>query len=351
MSFPREQQSSSTSSSAVVDSLSLFSSVSHNHNTIVRKINKNGSNSTPLSSTASCTIPNFRQALGLRGKIYRCASPDESLAKFLSSQSSSFARTSATSTSNSNVAIDNEKEVNSSYKNIPLLLSKVEKDLFFNSKSKTLVLDLRSPKERNDELAELWINHNMNNDEKTTLPSVSRSAAIIQDEEVRRIVRRTTNDHNTQQQSQAHQHGLLVLRINVITPSKLFYYLDQHWLSPVENEKEKNNNYHQENNIVNDHITTRTNIQRQKKELRRHVQTQTLHSKGLPGLYEAILETSKHELCIALQEITKHLEPKTILHQDTRTTMISTASVSSKNNNTININNKVVIHCVQGKDR
>lgn len=54
------------------------------------------------------------------------------------------------------------------------------------------------------------------------------------------------------------------------------------------------------------------------------IRIEALNKRGLPGLNEAIMECGGADLCLTLQEMTKHLE---------------------------NTDSSIVFHCVQGKDR
>jgi Tyrosine phosphatase family len=65
----------------------------------------------------------------------------------------------------------------------------------------------------------------------------------------------------------------------------------------------------------------------------------TLNEHGLPGLYEAILETGGDDLCLALRRMTEHLEVTT-------TAGTTTATASDDDDSSV-----VVFHCVKGKDR
>jgi hypothetical protein len=65
-----------------------------------------------------------------------------------------------------------------------------------------------------------------------------------------------------------------------------------------------------------------------------------LNTRGLAGLNEAILETGKQSLCLALKFITIYLEHLQVDDDDGNVQKAEDRS-----------NKKVVIHCVQGKDR
>jgi len=144
-----------------------------------------------------------------------------------------------------------------------------------------LVLDLRSDSERNNTLAQSWRKQSPGGSFVTEIPSVD------------------TTSPTTQRK---------VLHIDVLSPKRLFEYMSQNWLTPLQ--KLQSSMY-----FVGDIDKLH--------ELRMNV----MNTKKLSGLYEAICKTSSRELCFSLKQITEFLE--------------------SENGNQGN----VVVHCVQGKDR
>ena len=96
-----------------------------------------------------------------------------------------------------------------------------------------------------------------------------------------------------------------VLRIDVLSPTRLFEYLNKFWLTPSQQALSA--------------IYFATNIRK-----RNELQMSVLNSRGLAGLYEAIVQTSGNDICFALRTLTLHFE---------------------------NNNSPAVVHCVQGKDR
>ena len=71
-----------------------------------------------------------------------------------------------------------------------------------------------------------------------------------------------------------------------------------------------------------------------------------LNTRGLSGLNEAILEIGKSSICLALQFITIYREQtQTQTQQQQQQQERVESSIDS------NDNKKVIIHCVQGKDR
>jgi hypothetical protein len=141
-----------------------------------------------------------------------------------------------------------------------------------------LILDLRSASERKEDLASTWMN------------LVGVTAADV-------VPGRQTVSAATDQRR--------VLRIDVLSPTRFFAYATEHWLNPTDK--------------------TFAGVYRLFDPNKLHeLQMDALNNRGLAGLNEAILETGKAELCLALQQITLHLEQQ---------------------------HSPIVFHCVQGKDR
>lgn len=143
-----------------------------------------------------------------------------------------------------------------------------------------LILDLRSESERDEERARRWTRR---------APGCPFSLQDVVPET--HVPSSTTNRQ--------------VLRINVLSPSRFMNYASDQWLTP--SQKTLCNLYW---------IFDADKVH--------EMRIDALNERGLAGLYEVILETGGVELCVALQEITLHLEQQ---------------------------QNNVVIHCVQGKDR
>ncbi|CAB9530367.1 Inherit from COG: protein tyrosine serine phosphatase [Seminavis robusta] len=163
-----------------------------------------------------------------------------------------------------------------------------------------LIFDLRSPSERNEAQAQTWMS------------TVANEPFVVKelDTEI--------------SYSEAELSGLLqtnprlVVRLDVLSPSRFMSHLEQNWLTPGQ--------------------TMQANLFKIVDGNRLHnLRMETLNSKGLLGLNEAILETGKQGLCTALQLITLHLEQQ------------------AKNDNVEDSSPKnfdlIAIHCVQGKDR
>jgi hypothetical protein len=101
------------------------------------------------------------------------------------------------------------------------------------------------------------------------------------------------------------QSNRQILRIDLLSPSRFMNYASDNWLTP--SQKALSNLYW---------IFDAGKLH--------EMRIDSLNKRGLAGLYEVILETGKVELCLALQELTLHLEQQ---------------------------QSSVAIHCVQGKDR
>ena len=195
--------------------------------------------STNMSSDSrQCCILNFRCVAGFDGRIYRCASTDELGTALIDAETPDEA------------LVRNEAG---------------------------LILDLRSPSERKEDLASTWM----------AAVGVTAIDAIPGEPVPLSILPRR------------------VLRIDVLSPTRFFAYATEHWLNPSDR--------------------AFAGMYRILDPNRLHrLQIDALNARGLAGLNEAIMETGKAELCLALKEITIHLEQHC---------------------------SPIVFHCVQGKDR
>lgn len=149
-----------------------------------------------------------------------------------------------------------------------------------------LILDLRSPSERDEVTSNLWLSR---------APSGSFH-----------ILHYDRSKNNLVLNQEISSSKKCVLRIDVLSPKRLFKYLENNWIDDVV-ERSSYSFYH---------VFNSQKLHESRMEI--------LNRKGLVGLYEAILETSGLELLVALQAMTIHFEQKM---------------------------GDVVIHCVQGKDR
>lgn len=200
-------------------------------------------------------IENFRQALP---RIYRCGSTDP-LANLTSDASTS----SYTTDKNDNSAVH------------------------ILTQETGLVLDLRSPKERNDIDAQHWTSH------------------------YGFLVLRDGDNASFQKLWRQKVEQKVVLRLEILSRPSLKAYVIQNFLSP----------------------TMKEEIQRMgPSDKARGIVAEALNQRGLVGLNEIILETGGGPLCRALQIMTTYLEgPSSLI-----------SNLKTKN---------VAIHCVQGKDR
>ena len=201
------------------------------------------------AETADSVVKNFRQAASLPG-IYRCASTD-GLAK---------------------VFEDAAKPVQ--------CIDDSPAEILLNRAG--LILDLRSQSERDEASARRW------------MECAPNGGFVAEDFERASSLSGTNQDKRR------------VLRIDVLSPSRLFGHLTNQWMSP--SQKALAAMYYAiDGNKLH--------------ELRMDV----LNEKGLAGLYEAIISTSGEELRAGLIAITEYLEG--------------------------NVDGACAVHCVQGKDR
>lgn len=217
------------------------------------------------SKNEKSIIKNFRKAYGL-DKIYRCANTDP-----LGDNDS------------------NEVHLNSSLE--------VDTPEYMLLNKAGLILDLRSDSERNETLAQSWMNSapggtfftkyftRKNNDKQTS----SSNKYIVEDASKR-----------------------FVYRIDLLSPTRLFNYLSQNWLTT---------------SIQKAQYTFNVAFDTEKLHFQR---IKILNEKGLAGIYQSMLETSGEELFNALKAITIYLE----------------YHCEDDHNDSM-----VVVHCVHGKDR
>jgi len=198
-------------------------------------------------------VQNFRQAASLPG-IYRCASTD-GLAEVFNEAGGAIQ---CKSNSPENILLNRAG----------------------------LILDLRSQSERDEASARRWMER-------------APDGGFVAEE----FERGSSSSYSSQQKRR-------VLRIDVLSPSRLFDHLTNQWMSP--SQKALAAMYYAiDGNKLH--------------ELRMDV----LNEKGLAGLYEAIISTSGDELRAGLVAITQYLE-----------------ACEAKG-----IGGACAVHCVQGKDR
>jgi Tyrosine phosphatase family len=180
-----------------------------------------------MTTPNQASIQNFRNAAGI-GNIFRCASPDVLGEKLI-------------------IYGDNGN-----------LEEHIDGHDRFVLDQAHLVLDLRSPTERNEVQSKVWMNH--------------AGMRIFENDEDYQLTGRRS-----------------VVRIDVLSPPRFMNYIEENWFSY--GERAQAGWY----KLVDGSKLHDLRIER-------------LNEYGLAGLNEAILETGKEELCRALKTITAHLE-------------------------------------------
>lgn len=217
-----------------------------------RQMTANTQQQNDNAETTDSVVMNFRQAASLPG-IYRCASTDD-LAKVFEDAAAV-------------QCIDSPEEI---------LLNRAG-----------LILDLRSQSERDEASARRW------------MECAPNGGFVAEDFDRGSSLSDTSPDKRR------------VLRIDVLSPSRLFDHLTEQWMSP--SQKALAAMYYAiDGNKLH--------------ELRMDV----LNEKGLAGLYEAIISTSGEELRAGLIAVTEYLE-----------------ACEEKGI----VDGACAVHCVQGKDR
>ena len=223
----------------------------------------------------SSVIKNFRQLTGFQKLLFRCASTD-GLGDLLYLDDNDYKSISVSSSSTTTTTTSSPEY-------------KILHDI-------GLILDLRSPSERNEKKAREWMSIAPGGEFTiTTFDRNQHSSSII------------NMDHNSKRN---------VLRIDVLSPSRLFEYLSQNWITTPQQKVQYMFNVAFDSNKLH--------------EMRMDI----LNERGLRGLYEAILETSQDELFVSLKNIVEYLE-SCVVDDENR-------ACKGKG---------IVFHCVQGKDR
>lgn len=255
-------------------------------------------NPSPIATPS--VIKNFRPAAGLKDFIYRCASTDKLANVLESSSDEQLDRPSS----------DMILSVPSSQ------LSETSPESIVLNKA-GLILDLRSDSERDEILAKQWM---------SAAPGGKFSVRVFQREDDQsNNVRRTSNNQQSQRIDDR-----TVYRVDVLSPSRLFRYLSENWVNDSISQQALYNFYY-----VMDG------------EKLHEMRMDIMNQHGLEGLYEAIIETGKDELCASLMAITEYLEVKKANY------MTNNGFYNDEDTNTIpsDDNTSVIVHCVQGKDR
>ncbi|OEU06375.1 hypothetical protein FRACYDRAFT_254834 [Fragilariopsis cylindrus CCMP1102] len=196
-----------------------------------------------------------------------------------------------------------------------------------------LIIDLRSPAERNEKDAQRW----MNEYSSSVVASVVASSSIvspaglaqrrpihvftipIDDDEESSSVIAELHEKIFEDDDIMNSQRRYVIRLDILNRKELVRYIQNNWLSS--SLLTKNNSSAATSSLI----------------------TEEFNKRGLAGLNEAILETKSGQLglCRALQIMTIYREA------------IIMKKKKKKNNNTQTNDDdtSIVIHCVQGKDR
>lgn len=216
-----------------------------------------------------------------------------------------------------------------------------------------LILDLRSDVERNNTEAQTWIDFvNSNNDrhndindneeDSTTTPTTAKCTVPATETERLLSVRSISSDDIALASNDINDDHFFppfrrtdlstgkycpsrprprrhVVQVDVLNPRRFMSYVDAAWLSPFEVSWYK--------------LVSGTKLH--------NARIKALNERGLAGLNEAILESGRQYLCWSLKAITVYREKA-----------LSSQSCSSQCDKSTDIKrDKIVIHCVQGKDR
>ncbi|KAG7371406.1 tyrosine phosphatase [Nitzschia inconspicua] len=265
---------------------SLFSS--NDDNTMLEIPSTESLSITPLSLCLNSkhSVQNFRPVAGIpKETICRCASTDVLGAKLKVLD----ATTQLQLQSNSSSLSSQHFETCCSTADTTVLLQA------------GMIIDLRSTVERDESNAQYWMNHDVG--KATTSFTVIR---VFEDENLPQPL-----DHLFLLHSPSTTR--FVIRLDVLNPSLFMRYCDDNWLA-TQNKAQ---------------LVWYKTVSGQKLHEWR---MDELNRRGLAGLNEAILETGKATLCVALQLITVYREALLRMQPCCE-------------------DKKVIIHCVQGKDR
>jgi hypothetical protein len=246
-------------------------------------------------AAAASVVENFRPVMGTT-RLYRCASTDglAQVGRFVTTTNDEEDYDDTRSLSSSSSGSSSVSAASPSTTSLTAAIGGTNNAESIILHRASLIIDLRSAMERDEAQATLWMNNH-------GFRVVDATNAAYDDESS--LSYNNDSNHKT------------VLRIDVQPRDRILDYLTRHWLSPAQK--------------VANALYTVVDATKQH-ELRMN----TLNERGLPGLYEAILETGGADLCLTLRRITEHLE---------RTIMKTTCDESSMP--------VVVFHCVKGKDR
>jgi hypothetical protein len=250
-------------------------------------------------NVAASVVENFRPVAGTT-RLYRCASTD-GLAqvgrRFITTTEDEEDDDTRSSSSSSSSGLSS---VSAASPPTSTAVGGTTAELILLRRA-SLIIDLRSSMERDEAQATLWMNEH--------------GFRVV--DAANNAVTETNDDESSLSSNNNHNHKT-VLRIDVQPRDRILDYLTRHWLTPAQQ--------------VANALYTVVDANKQH-ELR----MDTLNERGLPGLYEAILETGGADLCLTLRRITEHLE----CTSSTTTTTCDESLLSPV----------VVFHCVKGKDR
>jgi len=234
------------------------------------------------------------------------------------------------------------------------------------SKTAGLILDLRSPPERNEDAARNWMEKVSTSSASTSTPR-SRSSSIT--DSVCRPIRvlTTTTTTTTKDLSLLFRDAetvRYVIRLDLLNRTELLRYALERWIIPPE--------------TATTTTTTTTTLALSSRidinpQLHNAIMTE-LNARGLAGLNEAILETpsGQNGLCLALQAMTLYREERKVATTAKTPVTLPTTTTASvagqeQHNKEEHTNHKqqkqqhhnerrddnyaIVFHCVQGKDR
>ena len=297
------------------------------------------------TKNAVTTIQNFRPAIGFdatasptAGSVYRCGSTD-----VLGEKIRRRIRISSSPSSLAPATIDEE-------------WSNADKIVFRHA---GLIIDLRSPAERNEDNAQRWMEdaaQKEEEEESTTSSTVFSSyttSSFRQDQQQRRRWRRPIRVLTVPVSVDAASSSIVlddtifedvdnmryVIRLDILNRKELLRYAQDNWL------QQQSSMSTIRDGLLSEIANSDTIMEE-------------LNKRGLAGLNEAILETLSGQLglCRALQLMTLYREAVVAL----RTATIKKNDSSGTRNGNRNGNNimndddddtSIIFHCVQGKDR
>ena len=254
-----------------------------------------------IANDSSGVVANARIAAGL-DQIIRCASTDM-LAKVV-------------------VSDDNNNHPNNHDRKSSNLKASIMDTSILQRAG--LILDLRSPSERNERRAQLWMSSIASSAKARGEGNTSRCISNFVACEL--LPHKFYSEGNLQ--AILDKQPRVAIRLDILSPTRFMAYLEQNWLSPAEQ--------------IQANELRKASVEDGDQRLH-HLRIQTLNQRGLMGLNEAILETGKNGLCTAIQLITLFLEG-VATQQQQRDTSDDSSPPSS-------LYHLIVIHCVQGKDR